>query len=380
MLPLLATSVFILSWFSIILSTDSYAHNTVNRRMETNRDKRAIRPIGISASHPFSRTLVCSTKLSMSSSEEIQPGTNSKYAEDIKKTLLWVGAAAVFGIGLTATQGTSAGIEFVSGYVLEQCLSVDNLFVFLLLFDYFKIAKEYQEKILNYGIYGALILRGIFVGLGAVALQQFHQVLLLFAGVLFFSSYKILFKGDGDGEEEDLSKNAVVKFAKSNFKTTDQLDGDKFFIEAPVEGGQVGQMVRLATPLFLCLVCIELSDVVFAFDSVPAIFGVTANPFIVYTSNIFAIAGLRALYGVLSEAVQELEYLEKAVGLVLAVVAAKMTFSTFDIELFTPVQSLLVVLGILAGGVGLSLNSEKDAQESAVQLPVDEGASVDAHQ
>ena len=237
--------------------------------------------------------------------------------------------------------------------MLEQCLSVDNLFVFLVLFDYFSVRdKELQEKILGYGIWGAVILRGLFVGLGAVALQQFHQVLILFAVVLGYSSFRILAVGDGEEEDEDLESNAVVKFAKSFLRTSPNFDGDKFF--TTVDG------IKLATPLFLCLVCVELSDVVFAFDSVPAVFGVTQNPFVVYTSNIFAIAGLRSLFGVLSKAIADLKYLEKAVGVVLAVIAAKLGFEVVDIELLSPLQSLVVVIGILGAGVALSL---REAQE-----------------
>jgi len=279
--------------------------------------------------------------------------SSSSYSDDLKRTLGWVGAAAIFSVGIAATLGTQSAIEFCSGYVLEQCLSVDNLFVFLVLFDYFSVRdKEMQEKILGYGIWGAVILRGLFVGLGAVALQQFHQVLILFAVVLGYSSFKILAAGDGEEEEEDLESNAVVKFAKSFLRTSPNFDGDKFF--TTVDG------IKLATPLFLCLVCVELSDVVFAFDSVPAVFGVTQNPFVVYTSNIFAIAGLRSLFGVLSKAIADLKYLEKAVGVVLAVIAAKLGFEVVDIELLSPLQSLVVVIGILGAGVALSL---REAQE-----------------
>lgn len=200
------------------------------------------------------------------------------YEDDVKRTLLWVAASLAFSVGIAATKGTTSAIEFCSGYVLEQCLSVDNLFVFLVLFDYFKVnSKAAQERILSYGIGGAIVLRGLFVGLGAVALEQFHQVLLVFALVLGFSSFKILFSGDDDDDEENLENNAVVTFARRFLKTTPNFDGVNFFT---IENG-----VRVATPLLLCLVCVELSDVVFAFDSVPAVFGVTQDPFIVYTSN-----------------------------------------------------------------------------------------------
>lgn len=282
--------------------------------------------------------------------ESVDGKQGSAYSDDLKRTLAWVTAAVAFSIGIAATMGTTAAIEFCSGYVLEQCLSVDNLFVFLLLFDYFSVRdKALQEKVLGYGIWGALVLRGLFIGIGAVALEQFHQVLFLFAIILAYSSYQILFPGAEEEDGEDVESNAVVRFAKNFIKTTDNFDGDKFFT-TNADG------VKLATPLLLCLVCVELSDVVFAFDSVPAVFGVTQNPFIVYTSNIFAISGLRSLYGVLSQAVADLKYLEQAVGLVLAVIALKLGAGTFDVELLNPLQSLAVVVSILGTGVFLSIN------------------------
>lgn len=357
-----------------------------------------------SSKHNAARRFVLqAVKTEKASKTEQESGLSAeRIKKDIARTLAWVGAAGIFATGLTFTMGPSAGIEFVSGYALEQCLSVDNLFVFLVLFDYFKVSTERQDKVLSYGIWGAVVLRGIFIAAGSVALAEFHQILLAFAAVLFFSSYKILFKGEGEDEDEDLSQNPVVRFASAYFRTSDQFDGDRFFTQVqvpvdaagkelqapvakaaaapakkssffgrskPVPAAPAGptKLVQLATPLFLCLVCIELSDVVFAFDSVPAIFGITENPLIVYSSNIFAIAGLRSLYGVLSSAVAELEYLEKAVGVILAVVASKMTAETFGVEILTPLQSLLVILTILGGGVGLSLqqNSQAAKEEAA---------------
>ena len=218
------------------------------------------------------------------------------------------------------------------------------------------MSQKQQEKILNYGIIGAVLLRGIFIVVGAVAIQEFQQVLLFFAAILFYSGSKILLSSDTDDDkEEDLSNNAVIKFSKLLFKTTDEFDGDKFFTK---KNG-----VTLATPLFLCLICIELSDIVFAFDSVPAIFGVTTNPIIVYSSNIFAIAGLRSLFGVLSKAVSELVYLEKAVGIVLTVIGSKMTAEVFGYELLSPLQSLFVVICILGSGIGLSLYNRPNSDD-----------------
>jgi len=276
-------------------------------------------------------------KLATKEETEIASQNDFDYGKEVRRTALWVASAGGFAGIIAATKGVDSAVEFCSGYVLEQCLSVDNLFVFIVLFEYFKVTKDKQDRVLSYGITGAILLRGIFVAAGAATLQQFHQVLLVFAAILAFSSFKVLFAGDDD-EDEDISENAVVKFAKNFLKTTDQFDGEKFF--TMIDG------IKYATPLFLCLVCVELSDVVFAFDSVPAVFGVTQDPFIVYTSNIFAIAGLRSLFGVLSNAISQLQYLEKAVGVILGIIAAKLAGETFDIEILTPIQSLIVVVGM----------------------------------
>ena len=209
--------------------------------------------------------------------------------KNVKRTLVWVALAAAFSVGIALTLGTQEAIEFCSGYVLEYCLSVDNLFVFLVLFDYFNVVDNAsREKVLGYGIWGAVMLRGLFIGAGATALQQSRIFYLLFAGVLAFSSIKIILGGENDDEEENMEENAIVNLTKNLFSTTQQFDGSNFFTK---EDG-----VKVATPLLLCLVCVELSDVVFAFDSVPAVFGVTDNPFVVFTSNLFAIAGLRSLF------------------------------------------------------------------------------------
>ena len=256
---------------------------------------------------------------------------DNNFSKDIRNTLGWVAAAGVFAAGVGINKGVDSAIEFVSGYALEQSLSIDNLFVFLVLFDYFKVDREKQSKVLTYGILGAIILRAVFIGFGGIAIQNFHQVLAIFAAVLLYSSYKMLFMEDSDEDEvgnficsmEFLNLSRIFQKIRSlssirkpsispiNLMETSEFtvpihyfsDFYRFFT---VENGR-----RLATPLLLCLVCVELSDIVFAFDSVPAIFGVTEDPFIVYTSNIFAISGLRSLFGVLSEGIDNLKYLDK---------------------------------------------------------------------
>lgn len=189
------------------------------------------------------------------------------YELAIRRTVGWVAAAIFFGATLGVVSGPETSEEFFAGYLLEQSLSIDNLLVFLLLFEYFKVPLPYQNRVLNWGIIGAIVMRATMIGLGAVAIQQFRVVLLAFAGVLIFSSAKVFFGDDGGDEEEDLGDNQIVRFSNSIISSTQKFDGDKFFTE--IDG------VRMATPMLLCLFAVEISDVVFAVDSIPAVFGVT---------------------------------------------------------------------------------------------------------
>ena len=219
------------------------------------------------------------------------------YAIAFRNTLLSVGVALLFGAGLWATAGPVVGEEYFAGYIVEKSLSVDNLFVFLLLFDYFQIPNQYQGRILSWGIYGSIVMRAIMIGLGAAALQKFHGILLVFAGILIYSAVQVLVDVEEEliEKENDLSGNPVVRFSRylcessetcnvddfddeelanpvvmlsrSLFPSTNVYDGDRFFT---IEDG-----VKKATPLFVCMIAVELSDVVFAVDSIPAVFGVT---------------------------------------------------------------------------------------------------------
>lgn len=251
-------------------------------------------------------------------------------------------AAAVFDVGIYHMKGAEAALDFVSGFLVEESLSVDNLFVFLLLFDYFKTPSRSQGKVLQYGLWGAIVLRALFIGAGVVALEFFRPVLLVFAGVLIASSVKLLLSGGADDDEEDLSENSVVQLAQKFVKTTDEYDGDHFFKNG------------VATPLFLVLVCVELSDIVFAIDSVPAVFGVTEDPLIVFASNMFAILGLRSVYSVLADAVEALPYLQQAVAVILAFVGAKLAGEYFGLAV-GDAESLVIIGGCLGIGVLTSL-------------------------
>lgn len=195
--------------------------------------------------------------------DEENPGI---YKTAIRRTLLWVAAAIGYGFVLIFVAGPETSGEFYAGYLLEQSLSIDNLLVFLLLFDYFKVPLEFQSRVLNWGIIGSIVMRATMIGLGSVALKEVHEVLLVFAAILLYSSFQVI-AGDDDDEEEDLSENAIVKFANNLFSSTDKFDGDKFFTE--IDG------IKMATPMLLCMIAVEISDVVFAVDSIPAIFGVT---------------------------------------------------------------------------------------------------------
>lgn len=189
---------------------------------------------------------------------------DSSIRADLIRTGFWVAAAVAFGVFLGVTQGTTTAEEFFAGYLIEQSLSVDNLFVFLLLFESFGVTGAAQQKVLTYGIVGAVVMRAGMIGLGAAALQRFRGILLIFAGILLYSSFNLLTKTDE--EEEDEGTNAIINFSQSVLDTTDEYDGDNFF--STIEPGK-------ATPLLVCMIAVELSDIIFAVDSIPAVFGVT---------------------------------------------------------------------------------------------------------
>ena len=241
----------------------------------------------------------------------------------------------------------SAGYEFFAGYLIEQSLSIDNLFVFIMLFEYFKIPLELQNRVLSWGITGAIVLRGLMIGVGVAALQKFHSVILVFASILIASSVNLLFEKEecgGDGHDG----NAIMKVATFFFpNTSSELHGERFFITS--EQGK-----KIATPLFLCLICVELSDFVFAVDSIPAVLGVSKDPLIVYASNIFAIIALRSLYTVVAKAVSSFRYLKPAVALVLAFVGSKMVAEYLHFEVSIGV-SLTVICMLLGCGIGASI-------------------------
>lgn len=291
---------------------------------------------------------------SYDSFKTFEPPKN-EYNSAIRNTCITVGMAVLFGLGVWVQKGKESGMAFMSGYLVEQSLSVDNLFVFMLLFNYFKVPVKYQSRVLSYGIYGAMAMRGVMIFIGVQAIERFQIVTLLFAGILLYSAFKLLTESD---EEDDLENNAVMKFSRYFIKCSKEFDDELFFT---TEHG-----VKLATPLFLCLVCVELSDFVFAIDSIPAVIGVTHDPFIVYTSNIFAILGLRSLYTLVAKAISELPYLKSSVAMVLGFIGVKMLLEYFHINISTGL-SLCVVLVLLLGGVVVSLVAKRQSSNSHSQ-------------
>ncbi|KZV35071.1 hypothetical protein F511_04376 [Dorcoceras hygrometricum] len=287
-----------------------------------------------------------------SSSSSSQEGTSSKaeFSSSLRTVALCVFSAVVFGIGLGIKDGVTKASEFFTGYLLEQSLSVDNLFVFVLVFNYFKVPLEYQNRVLSYGIAGAIIFRLSLILLGTATLQRFEAVNLLLAAILLYSSFKLFAKED---EDTDLSNNFIVKTCQRFIPVTSDYDGNRFIT---IQDG-----IWKATPLLLTVAVIELSDIAFAVDSIPAVFGVTRDPFIVYTSNLFAILGLRSYYTVISAKMAELEYLQPAIGVILGFIGCKMILDFFGFHIPTEI-SLGFVAATLGTGVSLSLLKKSDKQ------------------
>ena len=250
-------------------------------------------------------------------------GRKGQHEVSIKEALLmtgvWIAVSLIFCGGIWLYEGDDKAMEFLAGYLIEKSLSMDNLFVFLMLFSFFGVQRKYQHEVLFWGIFGALILRSIFIFAGAAMVQRFEWVLGLFGVFLIYTGIKMF--SHKDNESVDPSKNIFVKLFKKFFPVTNQMHEDKFFI---IEGGK-----RLATPLFIALLVIETTDVAFAVDSIPAVFSVSRDPFIVLTSNIFAILGLRALYFALAAIAQYFTYLKYGLGIILSFVGVKMLLDVF---------------------------------------------------
>ena len=265
--------------------------------------------------------------------------------EAIQMTFVWIGVSLIFCAGIYFYENENKAMEFLAGYLIEKSLSMDNLFVFLMLFSFFGVQRKYQHEVLFWGIFGALILRSIFIFAGAAMVQRFEWILGIFGAFLIYTGIKMF--SHKDDESVDPSNNIFVKLFKKFFPVTDQMHEDKFFI---IENGK-----RLATPLFIALLVIETTDVAFAVDSIPAVFSVSRDPFIVLTSNIFAILGLRALYFALAAIAKYFAYLKYGLGIILSFVGVKMLMEVFGFGKVPTGISLLIIFGVLVLSMGLSV-------------------------
>ena len=268
---------------------------------------------------------------------------------------VWVALAMVFAAGLAIVEDTTTALTFITGYVIEESLSVDNIFVILMIFSYFRVPDKYQHRVLFWGIIGALVMRGTFIGLGTLLLARFHWVIYVFGAMLVVTGIRMAFKQD---EEFDGENNVIVRSARRALPFTSRYDGQRFFT---LENGR-----RVATPLFLVLILVEFTDLIFAIDSIPAIFAVTSDPFLVYTSNIFAILGLRSLYFLLADVVHRFHYLKYGLAIILTFVGVKMLIEGwYHIPIF-------VSLGVIVAVLGLSVLLSLLRPQSAMQVPVGE--------
>lgn len=258
-------------------------------------------------------------------------------------TLTWVSLSLLLGVVFYFWLGSEKAVQYITGYVLEWSLSVDNIFVFVLVFGYFKVPFKYQQRVLLWGILGALLMRGVMIVIGATLIEQFSWILYVFGAFLLFTGLRMLFSKD-DGEQ-DLSQNPGIRLVKRLIPITTEYDGQKFFT---VKNG-----VRMATPLLLALVVIEFTDLIFAVDSIPAIFAITTDPFIVFTASIMAVLGLRSMYFLLAHVVHRFVYLQTGLAFILIYIGIKMLL--LDVMHIPALVSLGVIVTILALSVVASL-------------------------
>ncbi len=280
-----------------------------------------------------------------------------------KEALMWtavvVSCAIIFNIGVYIFQGTTAGIEWTTGYLIEQSLSVDNVFVILLLFSAFAVPPAYQHRVLFWGVLGALVMRGILIAFAGFLIHQLHFVIYLFGAFLIFTGIKFL--TEKETHVPTLEDNKLVQLARRFFPVTETYEGQKLFV--------MREGVRYMTPLMLVLILIESTDLVFAVDSIPAIYAVTDDPFIVFTSNIFAILGLRSLYFVLAGYLAGLKYLKPGLAGVLTFVGLKMIL--VDVIKIHPLVSLLVIITILSIAFIASIRARDDGPVGPIDPPID---------
>lgn len=261
-----------------------------------------------------------------------------KFKEALAWSAAWVTLATIFAVIVYFWRGQQSGLEFVTGYLIELSLSVDNLFVFLILFSYFKVPKEHQHKVLFWGIVGALVMRAAFIAGGVALINRFHWIIYIFGAFLVYTGIKLWFQDDHDIHPE---RNPILKWFRRTFPMTTDYVGGQFFV--------IREGKRFATPLVAVLLMVETTDLLFAVDSIPAILAITRDPFIVYTSNVFAILGLRSMYFALAGLMQLFHYLHYGLAFILVFIGAKMLASNY-IKL-----PITVALGVVVGVLALSV-------------------------
>lgn len=270
-----------------------------------------------------------------------------KIKEALIWSAVWISLALLFNYGIYVFLGKEKAIEFLTGYIIEKSLSIDNLFVFIMLFTYFNVEAKYQHKILFWGILGALVMRALFIFAGVALISKFHWIIYVFGAVLIYTGFKMLFHKD---EKIEPDKNPLVRLFKRFFPVTEEAHGGKFFVKL---NGRT-----FATPLFIVLLIVEFTDLIFAVDSIPAILAITNDTFIIFTSNVFAILGLRALYFALSGITKYFHYLKYGLSAILVFVGVKMLI--VDFYKIPIVSSLLVISSILLISVLLSVAFPKN--------------------
>ncbi|KIP98919.1 MULTISPECIES: TerC family protein [Rhizobium/Agrobacterium group] len=268
--------------------------------------------------------------------------------ESMLMSTFYIGIGLAFGGWIWYQSGQQLALEYVTGFVVEKSLAMDNIFIIAMIFSYFAIPRQYQHRVLLWGILGVIVLRGIMIAAGAAIVENFHWVLYIFAAFLVFTGLKMLFSSDHDAN--DIGNNKILKFLRKHLPVTNALHGEKFIVKEVDE--KTGKLKTFVTPLFLALIMVEIADLIFAVDSIPAIFAITTDPFIVYTSNIFAILGLRALYFALAALIHRFAYLKYALAAVLVFVGSKIFVADMlGIAKIPPTVSLGVTVAILATGI-----------------------------
>lgn len=281
--------------------------------------------------------------------------------ESLWMSAFYITAGLIFGGWVWYSNGDQAGKEYVTGFLIEKTLAMDNIFLISLIFAALSIPAQYQHRVLFWGILGVIVLRALMIGMGAVLIAKFSWILYVFAVFLIITGVKMLLLKEGP---PDINKNPVLKFLRRHIRITPELHGQKFTVTLPDE--KTGKKVVWWTPLLVALVLIEIVDLIFAVDSVPAIFAITSDPYIVYTSNIFAILGLRALYFALAAIIHRFHYLKQALAMILIFIGSKVFIADIlNLEKFPAGLSLGITVALLAGGIIYSLYKTRNSQAPA---------------